>query len=111
MQIYPSERLELFASSTYNRGTATITGLDYDASRIGGPIPGLDFNLMNASFAGFSDLQIRQLIHTAGFTYRLTENLLLNGAIEYHDYHDGQPYLVDTTGRRVFTYAGVSWVF
>jgi hypothetical protein len=75
------------------------------------PIVGLDFNLMNASFAGFSDLRIRQIVHAAGFTYRLNENLLLNGALDYHDYRDDQPYIFDTTGRRVFTYAGLSWVF
>jgi hypothetical protein len=101
----------VFASSTYNRGDATISGLDYNASALGAPLPGLDFDLMNASFAGFSDLRIRQVVHAAGFTYRLTPNLLLNGALEYHDYRDDQPYVFDTTGRRVFTYAGLSWVF
>jgi hypothetical protein len=111
VQFFPTERLEVFASSTYNRGTATITGLNYDPGVLGVPIPGLDFNLMNASFADFSDLRIRQVVHTAGITYRLTSNLLLTGTAEYHDYRDSQPYVFDTTGRRVFTYAGLSWVF
>jgi hypothetical protein len=107
----PTERLELFATSTYNRGTATISGLNYDRSALGVTIVGLDFDLMNSSFADFSDLRIRQVVHTAGFTYRVTQNLLLNGAIEYHDYRDDQPYVFDTTGRRVLTYASFSWVF
>lgn len=111
VQVMPTGRLEIFVNSTFNRGTATIAGLDYDASVINDPLVGLDFGLMNASFAGFSDLRIRQFVHSAGFTYRLSDRLLLNGALEYHDYQDTQPYLFDTSGRRVFTYAGLNWLF
>lgn len=85
--------------------------MNYDPNVLGVSLVGLDFNLMNESFAGFSDLRLRQLVHSAGLTYRLSQNLLVNGAIEYHDYRDDQPYVFDTTGRRVFTYAGVSWIF
>jgi hypothetical protein len=111
VQVYASPRLELFATSSYNRGTATISGLNYDVARLPAPITGLDFDLMNESFAGFSDLRVRQVAHTAGFNYRLSDSLLLNGALEFHDYDDGQPYLFDTTGRRVLTYFGLSWLF
>lgn len=111
MQLFPTERLELFATTTFNRGTATISGLNYDPRTLGVTIAGLDFDLMNGSFADFSNLDVRRLMYSAGFTYRVNQNLLLNGALEYQDYRDDQPYLFDTTGRRVFTYAGVSWVF
>lgn len=111
MHIYASPRLEIFATSTYDKGDATIGGLDYRTSELPAPIVGLDFNLMNASFAGFSDLRTRQVVHSGGFTYRLSEKLLVNGSVEYRDYEDSQPYLTDSTGRRVFTYAGLSWLF
>ena len=111
MHIYASPRLELFATTMYNRGQATISGLDYRTSELPAPIVGLDFDLMNRSFSGFSDLDVRQVVHTAGFNFRLSDNLLANGSLEYRDYDDRQPYLFDTTGRRVFTYAGLSWMF
>ncbi len=98
-------------NSTFNRGTAAIAGVNFDAGALATPLRGLDFNLMNATFADFSDLRIRQLVHAAGFTYRLSGNLLANGSVEYHDYRDEQPYLFDATGRRVFTYAGLTWMF
>ena len=111
MRIYATPRLELFATSTYDKGDATISGLDYRTSELPAPIVGLDFDLLNQSLPGFSDLRTRQVVHSAGFNYRLSEQLLFNGSFEYHDYQDSQPYLFDSTGRRVFTYAGLSWLF
>jgi hypothetical protein len=107
----PTARVEIFVNSLFNRGTASISGVDFSAGELASRLPGLDFTLMNAAFSGFSDLRIRQLVHAAGVTYRLSGQVLLNGAVEYHDYKDTQPYLFDTTGRRAFAHAGLSWIF
>jgi hypothetical protein len=36
---------------------------------------------------------------------------MLNGGVEYNDYNDQQPYLFDTTGRRVGYSVGLNWMF
>lgn len=95
----------------FNRGTATVTGVNFDPGVLANRLPGLDFNLMNASFADFSDVRIRRLVQMTGINYRLSPNLLMNVSIEYHRDWDDRPYLFDSTGRRVLTYAGLNWIF
>jgi hypothetical protein len=111
VQVFASPRLELFANTSFNDAQASIDGLAYDPSVLAGPTPGLDWNLMSASFSDFSDLRFRQVVQSAGFRYRLSDELMLNGLVEYNDFEDRQPYLFDTTGRRVGYWLGVNWLF
>jgi hypothetical protein len=111
VQIYASPRLELFANTSYVDAKASIFGLNYDPTSLAGPTPGLDWYLMSDSFSSFSDLQFRQVVQSAGFRYRLSPELMLNGGVEYSDDRDRQPYLFDTTGRRVGYFVGVDWIF
>ena len=60
LQFAAGARTEVFATTMYNSGKATIRDFVYDSSNI---IPGtalpagaLDFPLMSSSFAGFSDV-------------------------------------------------------
>jgi hypothetical protein len=115
LQFLAGPRAEVFATTMYNKGTATITDFVYDSSNI---IPGtalpagaLDFPLMSASFAGFSDLDYRTIIQTFGVNYRATNNLLVSTSLSIGDLNDAQPHLYDTTGSRVGFYAGLSWMF
>ena len=110
-QVFPNDRLEIFVNSVWNDGKATIYGFNNDSSKLLAQPAGLDFAMMSAAFAGFSDLGIRQMVHSLGFNYRATDRLVLNSALEYHDYKDSQPYLYDTTGRRTAFYAGINWMF
>jgi hypothetical protein len=115
LQFLAGARTEVFATTTYNSGKATIRDFVYDASNIipstALPAGALDFPLMSASFAGFSDLDYRTIIQTFGLNYRATNNLLVNTSLSIGDLNDAQPFLYDTTGSRVGFYAGLSWVF
>jgi hypothetical protein len=115
LQFLAGARTEVFATTTYNSGNATINSFVYDASNIipstALPAGALDFPLMSASFAGFSDLDYRTIIQTFGLNYRATNNLLVNTSLSIGDLNDAQPFLYDTTGSRVGFYAGLSWVF
>jgi hypothetical protein len=112
LQFLAGPRAELFATTMYNKGTATVTDFRYDSSNI---LPsqhaGLDFALMSSSFAGFSDLNFRSFSQTVGVNFSVTGNVTLNTALSISDLKDDQPYLYDTTGKRVSFLAGVNWVF
>ena len=115
LQFLAGPRAEVFATTLYNKGTATITNFVYDSSNIipgtAAPAGALDFPLMSASFAGFSDLDYRSLTQTVGLNVRATKNVVLNTAFSIGDLKDSQPHLFDTTGKRVAFYAGVNWIF
>lgn len=112
LQFLVGPRAEVFATTLYNKGTASITGFNYDASNI---VPvqaaGLDFPLMSATFAGFSDLEYTSLTQTVGINVRVTGNVLLNTMLSFSDLKDDQPYLYDTTGKRLGFFAGLNWIF
>ena len=79
LQFLAGARTEVFATTMYNSGKATIKDFVYDSSNI---IPGmalpagaLDFTLMSSSFAGFSDLDYRTIIQTIGVNFRATNNV------------------------------------
>jgi len=115
LQFLAGARTEVFATTMYNSGNATIRDFVYDSSNI---IPGtalpagaLDFPLMSSSFAGFSDLDYRTIIQTVGANFRATNNVLINTSLSFGDLNDVRPYLYDTTGSRVGFYIGMSWVF
>jgi len=115
LQFLAGARTEVFATTMYNSGNATIRDFVYDSSNI---IPGtalpagaLDFPLMSSSFAGFSDLDYRTIIQTIGANFRATNNVLINTSLSFGDLNDVKPFLYDTTGSRVGFYVGMSWVF
>jgi hypothetical protein len=115
LQFLAGARAEVFATTMYNKGTATIKDFVYDSSNI---IPGtalpagaLDFPLMSASFAGFSDLDYRTITQTLGVNVRVARNVTINTMLSVGDLNDAQPYLYDTTGSRVGFYAGLSYSF
>ena len=115
LQFLAGARTEVFATTTYNSGNATIRDFVYDSSNI---IPGtalpagaLDFALMSSSFAPFSDLDYRTIVQTVGVNVRATNNVMINTALSIGDLNDVKPYLYDTTGSRVGFYAGLSWIF
>ena len=115
LQFLAGARTEVFATTMYNSGKATIRDFVYDASNI---IPGtalpagaLDFTLMSSSFAGFSDLNYRTIVQTFGVNFRATNNVLINSSLSFGDLNDTQPYLYNTTGSRVGFYAGLNWIF
>jgi len=115
LQFLAGARTEVFATTMYNSGKATIRDFVYDASNI---IPGtalpagaLDFTLMSSSFAGFSDLNYRTITQTFGVNFRATNNVLINSSLSFGDLNDAQPYLYNTTGSRVGFYAGLNWIF
>lgn len=66
---------------------------------------------MARSFAGFSNLDVREVVQAIGANVRVTDNLIWNVSFRYHDYRDDQPYLYDTTGRRVSYATGFRWLF
>jgi hypothetical protein len=115
LQFLAGARTEVFATTMYNSGNATVQDFVYDSSNI---IPGtalpagaLDFPLMSSSFAGFSDFDYRTIIQTVGMNFRATNNVLINANVSFGDLNDVKPYLYDTTGSRVGFYAGLSWIF
>ena len=115
LQFIAGARTEVFATTMYNSGKASIRDFVYDASNI---IPGtalpagaLDFTLMSSSFAGFSDLNYRTITQTFGVNFRATNNVLINSSLSFGDLNDAQPYLYNTTGSRVGFYAGLNWIF
>lgn len=115
LQILAGARAEVFATTLYSRGKASIRDFVYDASNI---IPGtalpagaLDFSLMSSSFAGFSDLDYRTVVQTVGVNVRATNRLIINTSLSFGDLNDSQTYLYNTTGSRVGFYAGVNWLF
>ena len=115
LQFLAGARTEVFATTMYNSGKATIRDFVYDASNI---IPGtalpagaLDFTLMSSSFAGFSDLNYRTISQTFGVNFRATNNIMINSSLSIGDLNDSQPYLYNTTGSRVGFYAGLNWIF
>ena len=109
--MYTGGRIELFANLMFTRAAATIYGLDYDAAALAGPTPGLDWDLMSQNFGAYSGLHVKYLSQVLGVNVRVTDNLVLNTALEYHDYKDEQPYLFDATGRRVTSFAGLTWLW
>jgi hypothetical protein len=110
VQAFPHPKLEVFATTFLNRGWAAISRFDYDPSGLP-PIAGLDFALMSRAFADFSDLNVREWAQAAGVNVRLTRDLVWNAQVTYRDYRDAQPYLYDTTGRRLLFATGLTWAF
>ena len=115
LQVLAGPRVDVFATTMYNSGKATVKDFVYDSSNI---IPGtalpagaLDFSLMSSSFAAFSDLDYRTITQAIGANFRATNNLMINTMLSIGDLNDTQVYLYDTTGSRVGFYAGLSWVF
>ena len=115
LQFLAGPRVDVFATTMYNSGKATVKDFVYDSSNI---IPGtalpagaLDFPLMSSSFAAFSDLDYRTIIQTIGANFRATNNIMVNSTLSFGDLNDSQPFLYDTTGSRVGFYVGMSWVF
>lgn len=115
LQFLLGPRAEVFATTLYNKGTASIRDFVYDSSNIipdtALPTGALDFRLMSASFAGFSDLDYRSLTQTVGVNVRVTGNVTVNTSFSLSDLKDSQPFLYDTTGKRVAVVAGVNWLF
>ena len=111
VNVFPTPRLEIFSNTAFNDGRASITGFDYTAGALTGPLFGLDYPLHSSSMAGFSNLKIRRISETAGANYRVTNNLVVNGTLMFDDYNDNEPWLYDTTGRYLNFYAGISWIF
>ncbi|MFO7691515.1 MAG: hypothetical protein R6V57_00380 [Vicinamibacterales bacterium] len=115
LQFLVGPRVEAFATTMYNSGKASINSFVYDSSNI---IPGtalpagaLDFPLMSASFAGFSDLDYRTITQTVGVNVRASNRVMINTMLSVGDLNDSQVYLYDTTGSRVGFYAGLNWIF
>lgn len=111
LQVLPSDRLELFATTTINSASATIEGFSYNPGPLTSSLGGLDYVLHSQTMAGYSDLDFKRIGQTAGLHYRLTRSLMATGALDYAKYDDEEPYIVDVTGRRLSVYAGLSWVF
>jgi hypothetical protein len=111
VQVFPHARLEIFANTMYNRGAATIRGFDYSAGPLAALMPGLDFEVQSRTFAGFSDLDVRRIGQTVGFTWRLSDNLAVTTLADYSRYDDREPWLYDATGRYLNVFAGVNWIF
>jgi hypothetical protein len=115
LQFLAGARTEVFATTMYNSGKASINSFVYDSSNIvpGTALPAgaLDFPLMSSSFAGFSDLDYRTVIQTVGANFRATNNIIVNSTLSFGDLNDSQPFLYDTTGSRLGFYVGMSWVF
>lgn len=111
VQVFPSARTELFASTTFNSGRASITDFGYDAGNLTAPLFGLDYPLQSSSMAGFSNLRIRRISQSVGINHRLTDHLVLNGMLAYEHYDDREPWLYDSTGRFVNVFAGIGWIF
>lgn len=104
-------RLELFAQTRWNDDRSAITSFNYDPGALEPLLTGLDYRLMAQAFSDFSDLRIRQFAQVVGGNYRLSDDVVLNGAVEFSRYWDKAPYLFDTNGRFVTFVAGVNWVF
>jgi hypothetical protein len=115
LQFLLGPRAEVFATTMYNTGTASIRDFVYDSSNIvpgtALPLGALDFPLMSASFAGFSNLDYRNVTQTVGLNVRVRGNMTLNTMFSISDLKDSQPFLYDTTGKRVGFSAGVNWLF
>lgn len=95
----------------FTRANAAIYGLNYDPSTLAGPTPGLDWQLMSENFGSYSGLRTEYLSQVLGVNVKMADNLVLNTAAEYHEYRDEQPYLFNTTGRRVTTFVGFTWLW
>lgn len=112
LQFLAGSRAEVFATTLFNQGTATIDNFQYDSSNI---IPiqaaGLDFPLMSSSFAGFSDLDFRSFMQTVGVNVRMTDNVMLTTTLSVSDLNDTGAYLYDATGKRVGFAVGVNYIF
>ena len=59
VQVYPNSRIEIFANTAFNNGTASITDFDYDAGALTSRLFGLDYPLHSASMSGFSTSDCR----------------------------------------------------
>ncbi|MEW5984530.1 MAG: hypothetical protein AB1806_19435 [Acidobacteriota bacterium] len=112
LQFLAGPRAEVFATTLYNKGTATIEDFQYDSSNIV-PIQaaGLDFALMSSSFAGFSDLDVTTFMQTFGVNVRMSNSVVLNTTLSISDLKDNGAYLYDATGKRVGFAVGLNWIF
>jgi hypothetical protein len=111
LQVFPSSRVEVFATSAYNSGHASIKDFGYDAGALTGVLFGLDYPLQSASMAGFSNLKIARFTQTVGLNYRMNDRFVLNGLLSYDNNQDDEPWLYDSTGKYVNVFAGISYVF
>ncbi len=68
LQVYPNSRLEIFANTAFNNGTASITDFDYDAGALTSRLFGLDYPLHSASMSGFSNLKLKLYDATGSYT-------------------------------------------
>lgn len=111
VQLQASPRLELFGNVLWTSGVASIYGLNYEPGALKPVLGGLDYQLMSATYSGFSNLKVRQGVQGIGANYRLSQALVLQGSLELNQYDDRDPYLFDATGRYVTFSAGLNWLF
>lgn len=112
LQFLAGPRAEVFATTLYNKGTATIDKFQYDSSNVT-PIQaaGLDFALMSSTFAGFSDLDFRTFMQTFGVNVRMSNSVALKTTVSISDLTDTGAYLYNASGKRVGFGVGLNWMF
>lgn len=111
VQVYPSAGAEVFANFAWNRAEATITNFAYDGGPYAAQLVGLDYALQSAEMAGFSNLEFTRIGVNAGANVRVSAPLVINLSVDWGKYDDKDPYLVDTTGRYLQFFGGVTWLF
>ncbi len=104
------ERLAAYASTSLVESAAAFSGIDLDPAAVPGVPPGFDYRAVS-DLGRYSRLGVRWWNVQAGVRHSVGTRLLIDLGMTYDDYKDRQPYLVDTTGKRLGFKLGASWIF
>lgn len=103
----PSERWQWFANVLWYQGDSRITEATLDPSGLVQQPLGLNYPLQAANMGQFSSIEVERVRTALGFNFNFSKDFVLNTVGEYGNFNDLDPYLYDTSGRRVTFYSGI----
>ena len=108
---YPSEKLEVFANTYWNTGTAAITGATLDPSGLVKQPSGLNYPMLAENIGSLSSIDIERFSQVLGFNFQVSDGLIWHAVAEYDDFGDNDPYLYSTDGSYFLFTSGVMITF
>ncbi len=103
-------RFNAYGQVALTDASSSISGLALDAGGLAGIPPGFDYGSVS-ELQDFSNLSLRWWSLEGGLRHLVARKMLLEYALNYQDYDDRRPYLVDASGSRLGVLVRANWLF
>ncbi len=103
-------RFNAYGQAVITETSSSMANLRLDSSTLPGVPPGFDFESVS-ELEDFSNLGLRWWNLEGGLRHLIARRLVMQYAVNYQDYRDRQPFLVDNTGSRLGVLLRANWIF